>query len=132
MNVKLLKFLSQLQMNVHLFSSRINIKERRNLWLLSDPAYVGSESDKEDYPNLFQKHSEEWIEIVKESYTTDEIAGDVWGLSGLKSMKIHYRCFILENFQDYFTLENWRLKANIDGVGVGTLSSLVTPGLLPS
>ena len=91
---------------------------------------MGSELDKEDYPHLFQKHSEEWIEIVKESYMTDETAGDVLGLSGLKSMKIHYRCFILENFQDYFTLENGRLKANIDGVG--TLSSLVAPGLLPS
>ena len=131
-NLKLLRFLSQLQHNMHLFNSAnsIEISQCRNLRLLHEPMYVLQSIDRNDFPHLIKKYSDEWIEMLKESLVTDDTLGDSLGLNGMQQMKRHYKQFIQDNYEeDYFSRVNYK-QYEIDAMT--TLCSILTPAYLPS
>ena len=131
-NLKLLKFLSQLQNNMHLFNSAnsIDINQCRNLRLLHEPMYVLQSLERNDFPHLIKRYSDEWIEMLKESLVADDTIGDSLGLNGMQKMKRHYKQFIQDNYEEnYFSRVNYK-QYEIDALA--TLCSILIPAYLPS
>ena len=101
-NLKLFQFLAELQNNMHVFQleKKLDICTAPNVRLLNDSQYVSAEIDKNEYTHLIQKHSEDWIEFMKQSLVTDDTISDALGLNGCKCLKKHEKNFIMDDYDD--------------------------------
>ena len=59
--------------------------------LLHDSHYVSAEIDKNEYTHSILKYSEEWMELIKQSFITDDTISDALGLNGSKCLKKHQK-----------------------------------------
>ena len=131
-NNKLLKFMATLQNNLHLYSDSEEICLNRciNVKLLHSADYVQSNLDKEEYPHLIKKYSEDWNDFLRQSVITDTTIGDALGINGNKALKSHHNKFILENFTREMFQKNYAPDYEKDVIA--TLCSVFMAALMPS
>ena len=55
---------------------------------------MSKEIERDKYPHLFAKYSEEWRELVKECIVSDECISDCLGLSGSKKLNKYVKTFL--------------------------------------
>ena len=131
-NNKLLKFMATLQNNLHLYSDSEEICLNRciNVKLLHSADYVQSNLDKEEYPHLIKKYSDDWNDFLRQSVITDTTIGDALGINGNKALKSHHNNFILENFTREMFQNNYAPDYEKDVIA--TLCSVFMAALMPS
>ena len=131
-NNKLLKFMATLQNNLHLYSDSKEICLDRciNVKLLHSADYVQSNLDKEDYPHLIKKYSDDWNDFLRQSVITDTTIGDALGINGNKALKSHHNNFILENFTREMFQNNY--APDYENDVIATLCTVFMAALMPS
>ena len=67
LNVKLLKFMTNLQNNGHMVrtESTVQMDQIPNLRLLHDGDYIEKNFDRNEHPHLIKKYSDQWKDLVK-------------------------------------------------------------------
>ena len=131
-NNKLFKFMATLQKNLHLYadSREICLNECINVKLLHSADYVTSHLDKEEYPHLIKKYSDDWNDFLRQSVITDTTVGDALGLNGNKALKSHHNKFILENFTREMFQNNY--APDYENDVIATLCTVFMSALMPS
>ena len=131
-NFKLFRFLSNFQNNMHTFgeNTEIELTQCSNIRLLHDSQYVSSERNKNDYPHLIRKYSDDWKELVKESLVTDNTVSDSLGLNGTRAMKKYYKNYIMDEGDDEYLNQKAKPQYEIDCIA--TLCCVFIPAVLPS
>ena len=131
-NLKMFKYLANLQNNMHIFNSdsSIDLTHCSNVRLLHRAEYVCAEINKHEYPHLIHKYCDEWKELVKESLVTDLTIGSSIGLNGIKAMKKYFKYYVMDVGEDELLNQSHKIKAEKDGLA--TIACLFLPSLLPS
>ena len=131
-NNKLFQYMSTLQKNLHLhrIGKEVNIEDCVNVRILNEADYVCSHLDKEEYPHLIKKYSEEWNDFVRQSIMTHDTIGDALGINGYNALKKHHNLFIMENFPHEMFQKNCMEQYEIDAIA--TITTVFMPALMPS
>ena len=89
LNVKLLKFMTNLQSNGHIVrtESTVQMDQIQNLRLLHDADYMDKNINRNEHPHLIKKYSDQWKDLVKDSLLTEECVSSSLGMNGTKQMK---------------------------------------------
>ena len=95
-NLEICKMMASHQNNLHFFTTveQDNFSNLQNSRFLYDSAYVSQHINSREYPNLIKKYSNEWYELVKESYVTSDRVFSALGLNGVNAMKMHFKQFV--------------------------------------
>ena len=131
-NNKLLKFMATLQNNLHLYaeSKEICLDKCINVKLLHSAEYVSSNLEKEEYPHLIKKYSDDWNDFLRQSVIADTTIGEALGINGNKALKSHHNNFILENFtRQMFTN---KYPPDYENDVIATLCTVFMSALMPS
>ena len=98
LNLNLARLCTGIQENLHIFNSSNNIDMHRisNLRLLHDASYICDNINALDYPHLIKKNSDNWHDLLHQSYVTDTTICDALGLKGFNTMRKHFKQFVKE------------------------------------
>ena len=131
LNVKLLKFMTNLQNNVHMVrtESTVHMDQLENVRLLHDVDYTDKNINRNEHPHLIKKYSDQWKDLVKESLLTEQCVSSSLGMNGIKEMKYYLQKLVKEeNIHEMF-LKN--KNDNFEDDAICTISCMVMPALLP-
>ena len=109
---------------------QIKLTEFHNLHLLHNSDYIAKEIDKYEYPHLIRKYSDEWKEMVKESFIRDECIADCLGWNGSAKLNNYVRTYLKEECDPHDFSLNQKSNAEVDGMA--TIVMKFMPALLPS
>ena len=131
-NLEICKMMASHQNNLHFFSTveQDNFSNLQNSRFLYDSAYVCKHINSREYPNLIKKYSDEWYELVKESYITSDTVCSALGLNGVNAMKMHFKQFVKDEATEDFASKKCYSQSNINSLI--TMNCIVTPSILPS
>ena len=126
-NVKLMKLMSNVQLNNHLFASSTqrHLSEGYNIRLLHEADYVMMKVDPVEYPHLIKYSSEMFQDLRRQSLLTSTTIYNALGLFSSKAMKLHFCNFIQEIGQD-------DMDESDRYAGICSLINILMPALLPS
>ena len=132
LNVKLLKFMTNLQNNGHMVrtESTVHMDQITNVRLLHDADYIDKNIDRNEHPHLMKKYSDQWKDLVKESLLTEQCVSSSLGMNGIKEMKYYFQKLVKEeNVEEMFT----KMKNdNFENDAICTIGCMVMPAILPS
>ena len=77
----------------------VDLTKYSNIRLLHKTEYVSSEIDRNEYPHLIKKYSDDWKELVKESIISDECICDSLGLNGTKKLNKYVKDFLKDDHE---------------------------------
>ena len=131
-NLEICKMMATLQNNLHFFSTvqQDNCSNLQNSRFLYDSGYVCKHINNREYPNLIKKYSDEWYELVKESYVTSDTVFSALGLNGVNAMKMHFKQFVKDEATDEIVSKKCYSESDINSLI--TINCIVTPSILPS
>ena len=131
-NEQFFTMMTTLQRNYEMteLCNKIDITKCSNIRLLHSPNYVSKEIERDKYPHLFAKYSEEWRELVQECIVSDECISDCLGLSGSKKLNQYVKTFLnQDSTYDFMDISS---KSQYELDGIATLARTFMPALLPS
>ena len=130
-NEELFSMMTTLQRNTEMMEicNKIDIRKCSNVRLLHCTNYVSTEVEKDEYPHLFVKYSEEWRELVKECIVSDECISDCLGLSGAKKLNEYVKTFLNQDSNYDFMEISSKSQYEVDGIT--TVARTFMPALLP-
>ena len=131
-NLEICKMMASHQNNLHFFNTveQDNFSNLQNSRFLYDSAYVCKHINSREYPNLIKKYSDEWYELVKESYVTSDTVCSALGLNGVNAMKMHFKQFVKDEVTENFASKKCYSQSDINSLI--TMNCIVTPSILPS
>ena len=132
LNDKIFDIMRMLQQNVKSYDGgpQSSLLDFNNLHLLHSSAYVAGEIDRNDYPHLIKKYSDEWKEMVRESLITDECISDSLGLNGTVKLNQYIKTFLKEECEP--VQFNFSDKRQYELDGIATIANTFLPALLPA
>ena len=131
-NLEICKMMASHQNNLHFFTTveQDNFSNLQNSRFLYDSVYVCKHINSREYPNLIKKYSNEWYELVKESYVTSDTVCSALGLNGVNAMKMHFKQFVKDEVTEDFASKKCYSQSDINSLI--TMNCIVTPSILPS
>ena len=131
-NLEICKMMASHQNNLHFFTTveQDNFSNLQNSRFLYDSVYVCKHINSREYPNLIKKYSDEWYELVKESYVTSDTVCSALGLNGVNAMKMHFKQFVKDEATEDFASKKCYSQSDINSLI--TMNCIVTPSILPS
>ena len=132
LNLNLARLCTGIQENLHIFNSSNNIDMRHisNLRLLHDASYICDNINALDYPHLIKKNSDNWHDLLHQSYVTDTTICDALGLKGFNTMRKHFKQFVKEERCHKLNEKAYEEQMMMDGFT--TIASIFMPAFLPT
>ena len=131
-NDKLFEMMRILQKNMKVCNetNAVSLPGFSSLRLLHKSDYVAGEIDREEYPHLIRKYSDDWKDMVRESLITDECISDCLGLNGSIKLTNYINTYIKEECEPLQFMVNDKHQYELDGIA--TIAKTFIPALLPA